>query len=102
MNKEDKDFMEANINNYHTIQNGYLRNLDIHLMNRYEAIYRAYLDKNFILTKWCPACVMDCVSRAYYYYMNLPQEEVQDLLKTDLKNNNLTNIVKPKRGRPKK
>ena len=97
MNQEDKDFMEANINNYHTIQNGYLRNLDIHLMNRYEAIYRSNLDANFLLTKWCPACVMDCLTRIYNHYISLPQEEVQDLTKTDL-----TNIVKPKRGRPKR
>ena len=97
MNQEDKDFMEDNINNYHTIQNGYLRNLDIHLMNRYEAIYRSNLDANFLLTKWCPACVMDCISRLYNHYVSLPQEEVQDLTKTDL-----TNIVKPKRGRPKR
>jgi hypothetical protein len=88
MNQEDKDFMELNINNYHTIQNGYMRNLDIYLLNRYELIYRTYLDQNFILTKWCPACVMDCVSRLYNHYMNLPQQEIQDL--------------KPKRGRPKK
>jgi len=97
MNQEDKDFMEDNINNYHTIQNGYLRNLDIHLMNRYEAIYRSNLDANFLLTKWCPACVMDCLTRIYNHYLSLPQEEVQDLTKTDL-----TNIVKPKRGRPKR
>jgi len=97
MNQEDKDFMESNINNYHTIQNGYLRNLDIHLMNRYEAIYRSNLDANFLLTKWCPACVMDCLTRLYNHYVSLPQEEVQDLTKTDLTNN-----VKPKRGRPKR
>jgi hypothetical protein len=97
MNQEDKDFMEANINNYHTIQNGYLRNLDIHLMNRYEAIYRSNLDANFLLTKWCAACVMDCLTRLYNHYVSLPQEEIQDLPKTDL-----TNIVKPKRGRPRR
>ena len=97
MNREDMDFMEANINNYHTIQNGYLRNLDIHLMNRYEAIYRSNLDANFLLTKWCPACVMDCLTRLYNHYISLPQEDVQELPKTDL-----SNIVKPKRGRPKR
>jgi len=90
MKQEHKDFLEANIGNYHTIQNGYCRNLDIHLLNMYEHIYREYLDSNFVMTKWCSSCVMETLTRLYAYYLSLPQEVVQD-------------SVQPKRrGRPKK
>jgi hypothetical protein len=90
MKQEHKDYLESQIANYHTVQSGYIRNLDISLLNMYEHIYREYLDAQFVLTKWCSSCVMDMVERLYYYYLNLPQEDVQ-------------NLVQPKkRGRPKK
>jgi hypothetical protein len=88
MEQSHKDYLEEHIGNYHTCQNGYIRNLDIHLLNMYEHIYRTYLDPQFVLTKWCSSCVMDCVQRLYAYYLALPQEQVQELPK--------------KKGRPKK
>lgn len=94
MKQEHKDYLEEHIGNYHTIQNGYVRNLDIHLLNMYEHIYRENLDPNFVLTKWCSSCVMENLKRLYEYYLSLPQEVVQDLQIT-------TSEIKPK-GRPKK
>lgn len=98
MIQEHKDYLEQNINNYHTCQNGYIRNLDIHLLNMYEHIYRTYLDPQFVLTKWCSSCVMDCVKRLYAYYLSLPQEQVQTLA---VKEPSVEIQVK-KKGRPKK
>ena len=99
MKQEHKDFLEANIGNYHTIQNGYVRNLDIYLLNMYEHIYREYLDSQFVLTKWCSSCVMETLGRLYHYYLSLPQEQVQNL---DTPENLVwVNPQKPK-GRPKK
>ena len=99
MKQEHKDFLEANIANYHTIQNGYVRNLDIHLLNMYEHIYREYLDSQFVLTKWCSSCVMETLQRLYNYYLSLPQEEVQNLNTPE----NLVWVNPPKKkGRPKK
>lgn len=93
MKQEHKDFLEANIGNWHTIQNGYVRNLDIHLLNMYEHIYREYLDSQFVLTKWCSSCVMETLGRLYHYYLSLPQEQVQNLE---------TKVITPRKGRPKK
>jgi hypothetical protein len=76
MVQEYRDFMELHINNYHTVESGYVRNLDAPILDMYEKIYREYLDKNFILTKWCSACVFDCLKRLYTYYLSLPKEEV--------------------------
>ena len=99
MKQEHKDFLEANIGNYHTIQNGYVRNLDIYLLNMYEHIYREYLDSQFVLTKWCSSCVMETLQRLYAYYLSLPQEEVQNLNTPE----NLVWVNPPrKKGRPKK
>ena len=99
MKQEHKDFLEANIGNYHTIQNGYVRNLDIHLLNMYEHIYRDNLDSQFVLTKWCSSCVMETLQRLYAYYLALPQEVVQNLDTPE----NLVWVNPPtKKGRPKK
>lgn len=93
MKQEHKDYLEEHIANWHTVENGYVRNLDINLLNMYEHIYREYLDKQFVLTSWCSSCVMDMVYRLYTYYFSLPQEEVQQLTHQ---------ITIKKRGRPKK
>ena len=99
MKQEHKDFLEANIGNWHTIQNGYVRNLDIHLLNMYEHIYRENLDPNFVLTKWCSSCVMENLKRLYEYYLSLQQEEVQNLNTPE----NLVWVNPPKKkGRPKR
>jgi len=94
MKQEHKDYLEEHICNYHTIQNGYVRNLDIHLLNMYEHIYRENLDSQFVMTKWCSSCVMETLKRLYEYYLSLPQEVVQNLVQ-------ITPEIKRK-GRPKK
>ena len=93
MKQEHKDYLEEHIGNWHTVENGYVRNLDIQLLNMYEHIYRENLDPQFVLTKWCSSCVMDMIYRLYQYYFSLPQEEVQQLTHQ---------ITIKKRGRPKK
>jgi hypothetical protein len=100
MKQEHKDYLEEHIGNFHTVQNGYVRNLDIQLLNMYEHIYKLYLDPNFVLTKWCSSCVMDMLKRLYSYYLSLPQEQVQDL---PIVQSDVHEVVQPKKkGRPKK
>lgn len=98
MKQEHKEFLEANIGNYHTIQNGYVRNIDIYLLNMYEHIYRENLDSQFVMTKWCSGCVMETLKRLYEYYLSLPQIHVQDLKADELVYMNQTK----RKGRPKK
>lgn len=108
MKQEHKDYLEENIANWHTIQNGYVRNLDIHLLNMYEHIYREYLDPQFVMTKWCSSCVMETLQRLYQYYLSLPQESVQNLvqnhvqIESEIKVESQIEDAKRKRGRPKK
>jgi hypothetical protein len=102
MEQEHKDYLERNIANYHMVQNGYIRNLDIHLLNMYEHIYRKYLDPQYVMTKWCSSCVMDCVQRLYSYYLSLPQKVVQNLVQEEVWVNPVLENPPKKRGRPKK
>jgi hypothetical protein len=95
MKPEHLDYLEANIANYNMAQSGYIRNLDLELLQMYEHIYRANIDPSFVLTKWCSSCVMDLIKRLYAYYLSLPQEQVQQLTQS-------VEIIIKKRGRPKK
>mgnify|MGYP006150472777 FL=1 len=78
MIQEHKDFLVENINNWHTAQNGYVRNLDLPLLKMYEHIYRTHLDANFVLTHWCGGCKMEMITRLYKYYESLPIENLPE------------------------
>ena len=92
MEQSEKDFLEANIINYHTIsQAGFVRNIDIEVLNMYEMLFRKYLNPTYLMCKYCKDDVFSALEKLYQYYLSLPQEEVQSL------------VQKPKkRGRPKK
>lgn len=71
--QEHRDFLDANINNYESAQNGYIRNLDLPELQMYEHIYRLYLDPNFLLSVWCGACKFDMIMRLYNWYVAQPK-----------------------------
>jgi hypothetical protein len=63
-------------------------------MKTYEAIYRRYIDPNFILTLWCGNCRMDMVVRLYAHYHKVLNED-NLLMQSEI-------IVPKKRGRKPK
>lgn len=71
--QEHRDFLDANIGNYESAQNGYIRNLDLPELQMYEHIYRLYLDPNFLLSVWCGACKFDMIMRLYNWYVTQPK-----------------------------
>jgi hypothetical protein len=92
MTQSDKEFIQENIINFESVRIGFLRNIPIHILNRYEQLYRSYLDPNFILTAWCSACVMDMMKRLVMYWDYINEEPiVEEVTET---------IEKKKRGRP--
>lgn len=98
MEQNEKDFLEANIINYHTIsQAGFVRNIDIEVLNMYEALYRKYLNPTYLMCKYCKDDIFGALERLYQYYLSLPQEEVQSLVQEPVQDS-----VQKKRGRPKK
>jgi hypothetical protein len=98
MEQNEKDFLEANIYNYHTIsQAGFVRNIDIEVLNMYEALYRKYLNPTYLMCKYCKDDIFGALERLYQYYLSLPQQEVQSLVQEPVQDS-----VQKKRGRPKK
>lgn len=71
MEMSDKQFLQEHINNWHTVQNGYIRNIELNILKSYEAIYRKNIDSNFICIVWCGNCKMEMITRLYNYYESL-------------------------------
>lgn len=84
--QEHRDFLDANIVNYESAQNGYIRNLDLPELQMYEHIYRLYLDPNFLLSVWCGACKFEMIMRLYNWYVqqtkSLPIENNEEVIIT--------------------
>lgn len=100
MDQNEKDFLEANIINYHTIsQAGFVRNIEVDILNQYESLYRKYLNPTYIMCKYCKDDIFGALERLYQYYLSLPQEDVQNLIQTNVQT---SQNIKAKRGRPKK
>lgn len=98
MDQNEKDFLESNIINYKTINEaGFVRNIEIEVLNKYEALYRKYLNPTYLMCKYCKDDIFGALERLYQYYLSLPQEEVQSLVQHPVQES-----VHKKRGRPKK
>ena len=71
--QEHRDWLDANIGNYETAKNGFIRNLELPDLQMYEHIYRTYLDPNFLLSVWCGACKYEMIMRLYKWYEQQPK-----------------------------
>lgn len=71
--EEHRNWLEANIGNYETAKNGFIRNLELSELQMYEHIYRLYLDPNFLLSVWCGACKYEMIMRLYKWYEQQPK-----------------------------
>lgn len=63
MTTEHYNFLKANRINFETVALGYTKNLPMPILTQYEAIYRAYISEQYILTPWCSSCVFDMLKR---------------------------------------
>ncbi len=74
--QEHREYLDANIGNYETAKNGFIRNLELPDLQMYEHIYRTYLDPNFLLSVWCGACKFEMIMRLYKWYEQQPKENI--------------------------
>jgi len=66
--QEHKEWLIANIGNYESAKNGYVRNLELDELKMYEHIYREYLDANFIVSVWCGSCKFEMIMKLYKWF----------------------------------
>ena len=83
MEIEHRKFLDDNVGNWHTVQNGYVRNIDLDILKMYEHIYRKYMSADFILTVWCGNCIFDMIKRLYTWYEAQPNDDLVITFITD-------------------
>lgn len=93
MTAEHYDFLKANSINFETVKLGFVKNLPLPVLSQYEAIYRAYLDPQYVVTPWCSACVFDMLKRLTNLF-----EEYQAVKSVPLASETTT-TTQPKRKR---
>ena len=64
------EFLEANKAHSDQIKSEWIENLSGDKVSEYESIYRAHMDKRFMVTKWCKNCVFKMVQRVWNWYEN--------------------------------
>lgn len=94
--QEHRDFLDANIGNYESAKNGYIRNLELPDLQMYEHIYRTYLDPNFLLSVWCGACKFEMIMRLYKWYEQQTMQNIEIIAQQNVQ------IETKKRGRKPK
>ena len=105
--QEHRDWLDANIGNYESAKNGFIRNLELPELQMYEHIYRLYLDPNFLLSVWCGACKFEMIMRLYKWYEQQPKAQIQkteiEIIKEQIQESvNEIKIEIKKRGRKPK
>jgi hypothetical protein len=83
MEIEHRKFLDDHVGNWHTVQNGYVRNIDLDILKMYEHIYRKYMSADFILTVWCGNCIFDMIKRLYTWYEEQPNDDLVITFITD-------------------
>ena len=83
MEIEHRNFLDDHVGNWHTVQNGYVRNIDLDILKMYEHIYRKYMSPDFILTVWCGNCIFDMIKRLYTWYEAQPNDDLVITFITD-------------------
>jgi hypothetical protein len=76
MEQHEIDFIQKHIINFDSVKIGFCRNIEFDVLQEYERIYRIYIDRQFVLTYYCNACVFDMLKRLGYYYDNLPAKQM--------------------------
>ncbi len=94
--QEHREYLDANIGNYETAKNGFIRNLELPDLQMYEHIYRTYLDPNFLLSVWCGACKFEMIMRLYKWYEQQPKENIAVIEETIVQTETKKRGRKPK------
>lgn len=68
MTQQEIEFLEQHIINFESVKLGFTRNIQHDVLGKYEQIYRANLDPQFVLIYYCGACVFDMLKRLSQHY----------------------------------
>lgn len=75
LNQSDRDFLKHHGPYFEQARMGFLHGMPPSALPHMEHLYRAHLDKNFTLTTWCSACVVDMMQRLSRWWEGIQADE---------------------------
>ena len=68
MTPEELKFIDDNIIHFQTCEVGFVKNIELPILEEYERLYKKYVSADFILTAWCNSCCFEMIRRLKMYY----------------------------------
>lgn len=104
MNQSDRDFIIENIIQLESVKLGFVKNMQLHILIRFEQIYKTYVQPGFILNSWCGNCVFDMMKRLAHHWDTMIENEARFHISENMAIVEATEpLPQPrKRGRPKR
>ena len=109
INPDDLEFIRTHEVYFEQARLDFLHGMQLHTRNRFEQIYKTYLDKNFVLTTWCSVCVVDMMKRLDAWWIGckiqdivdsaIEHDPMRDVITEAINETNATPQPEPKRGR---
>ncbi len=75
LTQDDRDFLESHKVYFEQAKMNFLHGFSPYVMDRFNAIFVKYVQPGYILTPWCPSCVVEMVQKLAAWYDGVIDEE---------------------------
>jgi hypothetical protein len=79
LTQDDRDFLESHKVYFEQAKMNFLHGFSPYVMDRFNAIFVKYVQPGYILTPWCPSCVVEMVQKLAAWYDGIIDEEMLSL-----------------------
>jgi hypothetical protein len=79
LTQDDRDFLESHKVYFEQAKMNFLHGFSPWVMDRFNAIFVHYVQPGYVLTPWCPSCVVEMVQKLAAWYDGIIDEEMLSL-----------------------
>jgi hypothetical protein len=76
LTQDDREFLDAHKVYFEQAKMNFLHGFSPWVMDRFNAIFVHYVQPGYVLTPWCPSCVVEMVQKLAAWYDGIIDEEM--------------------------
>jgi len=76
LTQDDRDFLQSHKVYFEQAKMNFLHGFSPYVMDRFNAIFVKYVQPGYVLTPWCPSCVVEMVQKLAAWYDGVIDEEL--------------------------
>ena len=76
LTQDDRDFLESHKVYFEQAKMNFLHGFSPYVMDRFNAIFVHYVQPGYVLTPWCPSCVVEMVQKLAAWYDGIREDEL--------------------------